>query len=128
MSILGEKREKLSNLCQNWFMRFYIIIVLLAAWGCSNSDPSNRLSEELMAEVLADIHLDEGRISAMNIVSADTSVILYNQLERATLKKHGIDSTVFVNSFAAYVQEPQDFINLYQKVSAALVKKQLIKK
>ena len=128
MSILDEKREKLSNLYQIWVMRFYFIIVLLACWGCSNSGPSNRLSEDQMAEVLADIHLDEGKISSMNIVSADTSVILYNQLERATLKKHGIDSTVFVNSFASYVQEPQDFIDLYQKVNAVLAKKQLVKK
>ena len=121
---MDEKREKLSNLYQIWFMRFYIIILFLACLSCSDSTPANLLPEEQMAEILADIHLDEGKISAMNIVSADTSVILYNQLERATLKKHGVDSTVFVNSFALYVQEPQDFIDLYQKVNVALAKKQ----
>ena len=128
MSILDEKREKLSNLYQIWFMRFYIFILLLACWACSDSASSNRLPEDQMAEILADIHLDEGKISAMNIVSADTSVILYNQLERATLKRHGVDSTVFTNSFASYVQEPQDFMELYQKVNEALAKKQLLKK
>jgi hypothetical protein len=81
-----------------------------------------------MAEILADIHLDEGKISSMNIVSADTSVILYNRLERATLKRHGVDSTVFAKSFASYVQEPKDFIDLYQKVNAALAKKQQLNK
>jgi hypothetical protein len=45
-------------------------------------------------------------------------------LERATLKKHGVDSTVFAKSFSSYVQEPQDFIDLYRKVNAALAKKQ----
>lgn len=105
-------------------MRFYILFLLLACLSCSDSNPTNRLPEDQMAEILADIHLDEGKISSMNIVSADTSVILYNQLERATLKKHGVDSTVFVNSFAAYVQEPQDFIDLYQKVNAVLARKQ----
>jgi hypothetical protein len=121
---LDEKREKLSNLYQIWFMRFYILILLLACLSCSDSRPSNRLPEDQMAEILADIHLDEGKISALNIVSADTSVILYNQLERATLKKHGVDSTVFAKSFSSYVQEPQDFIDLYKKVNAALAKKQ----
>jgi len=105
-------------------MRFYILILLLACLSCSDSKPSNRLPEDQMAEILADIHLDEGKISALNIVSADTSVILYNQLERATLKKHGVDSTVFAKSFSSYVQEPQDFIDLYRKVNAALAKKQ----
>lgn len=128
MSILDEKPEKLSNLYQIWFMRFYIIILFFACWSCSDSTPSNRLPEDKMAEVLADIHLDEGKVSALNIVSADTSVILYNQLERATFKRHGVDSTVFAKSFASYVQEPQDFIDLYQKVNAALAKKQLLKK
>jgi hypothetical protein len=121
---LDEKREKLSNLYQIWIMRFLIIIVLLACWSCSDSKPSNRLPEDQMAEILADIHLDEGKISSMNIVSADTSVILYNRLERATLKRHGVDSTAFALSFASYVQEPKDFIDLYQKVNAALAKKQ----
>lgn len=105
-------------------MRFLIIIVLLSCWSCSDSKPSDRLPEDQMAEILADIHLDEGKISSMNIVSADTSVILYNRLERATLKRHGVDSTAFALSFASYVQEPKDFIDLYQKVNAALAKKQ----
>lgn len=105
-------------------MRFYIFILLLACLSCSDSKPTNRLPEDQMAEILADIHLDEGKISALNIVSADTSVILYNQLERATLKRHGVDSTVFAKSFSSYVQEPQDFIDLYQKVNAALARKQ----
>ncbi|MEK6548334.1 MAG: DUF4296 domain-containing protein [Bacteroidota bacterium] len=109
-------------------MRFYIFILLLTCWACSDSKPSNRLSEDQMAEILADIHLDEGKISSLNIVSADTSVILYNQLERATLKRHGVDSTQFAKSFASYVQEPQDFIDLYKKVNAALAKKQRLKK
>jgi hypothetical protein len=125
---LDEKREKLSNLYQIWFMRFYIFILLLLCWACSDSTPTNRLSEDQMADILADIHLDEGKVSAMNIVSADTSVILYNRLERATLKRHGIDSTRFAKSFASYVEEPQDFIDLYKKVNASLAKKQKLKK
>ncbi len=125
---MDEKREKLSNLYQIWIMRFYIFILLFSCWACSDSKPSNRLSEDQMAEILADIHLDEGKISAMNIVSADSSVILYNRLERATLKRHRVDSTAFAKSFASYVQEPQDFIDLYQKVNAALAHKQMLKK
>jgi hypothetical protein len=49
-------------------------------------------------------------------------------LERATLKRHGIDSTRFAKSFASYVEEPQDFIDLYKKVNASLAKKQKLKK
>lgn len=97
---------------------------MLVMLGCSNSSSKNRLPEDKMAEILADIHLDEGKISSMNIVSADTSVILYNRLERATMKRHGVDSTFFANSFALYVQEPEDFVQLYQKVNTILAKKQ----
>lgn len=105
-------------------MRFYLFVLILACWACTDSKSTNRIPVNQMAEILADIHLDEGKISALNIVSVDTSVILYNQLERATLKRHGVDSTLFASSFASYVQEPQDFIDLYKRVNAALAKKQ----
>lgn len=57
-----------------------------------------------MAEILVDIHLDEVKISRMEIISADTNLLLYHELEKATLKKHDIDSASFVKSFNSYVE------------------------
>lgn len=70
-----------------------------------------------MAAVLADIHIDEATISAMNIVGADSNLLMYNRLERATFKRHQVDSAQFTQSFSSYVQEPKDFIRLYEKVN-----------
>lgn len=39
-----------------------------------------------MAQILVDIHLDEVKISSMEIISADTNLLLFHQLEKVTLK------------------------------------------
>jgi hypothetical protein len=41
-------------------------------------------------------------------------------LEKATFKKHAVDSASFVKSFNSYVREPKDFIELYERVNEIL--------
>jgi hypothetical protein len=53
----------------------------------------------------------------MEIISADTNLLLFHELEKATLKKHDIDSLSFVKSFNSYVREPKDFIDLYERIN-----------
>jgi hypothetical protein len=75
------------------------------------------LDQEKMAQILVDIHLNEVNISRMEIISTDTNLLLYNQLEKSTFKKHAVDSASFVKSFNSYVREPKDFIELYERVN-----------
>lgn len=98
-------------------MKYLFVVLGLVVFSCQNDWNQNRLDQEKMAQILVDIHLDEVKISNMEIISADTNLLLYHQLEKATLKKHAIDSASFVKSFNSYVREPKDFINLYERVN-----------
>ena len=98
-------------------MKYLFVALSLLVFSCQNDQNRNRLEQEKMAEILVDIHLDEVKISRMEIISADTNLLLYNQLEKATFKKHAIDSASFVKSFNSYVREPKDFIELYERVN-----------
>ena len=101
-------------------MKYLFVVLSLLVFSCQNDQNRNRLEQEKMAEILVDIHLDEVKISRMEIISADTNLLLYNQLEKSTFKKHAVDSASFVKSFNSYVREPKDFIELYERVNEIL--------
>jgi hypothetical protein len=98
-------------------MKYLFVVLALVIFSCQNDQNRYRLDQEKMAEILVDIHLDEVKISRMEIISPDTNLLLYHQMEKATLKKHAIDSASFVKSFDSYVREPKDFIKLYERVN-----------
>lgn len=98
-------------------MKYLFIVLGFIVFSCQNDRNRNRLDQEKMAQILVDIHLDEVKISSMEIISADTNLLLFHQLEKVTLKKHDIDSVSFVKSFNSYVREPKDFIDLYERVN-----------
>jgi len=98
-------------------MKYLFVFLGLLVFSCQNDRNRNRLEKEKMAEILVDIHLDEVKINNMAIISADTNLLLYHHLEKATFKKHHVDSAAFVMSFNSYVREPKDFIDLYERVN-----------
>lgn len=98
-------------------MKYLFLFLSLSILSCQNVKSRDRLDQELMAQILVDIHLDEVKISSMEVISADTNLLLYHELEKSTLKKYAIDSVSFVKSFIAYVREPKDFIDLYTRVN-----------
>lgn len=98
-------------------MKYLAIALLFLMGSCSKSGKEDRLEQEKMAQLLVDIHIDEAKISGMEIVSADTNLLLFHALEKSTLKKHRVDSVTLVHSFHAYVREPKEFIKLYERVN-----------
>lgn len=98
-------------------MKYLFVVLGLIIFSCQNEHNLDRLDQEKMAQILVDIHLDEVKISSMEIISADTNLLLYHELEKATLKKHAIDSASFAKSFKSYVREPKDFLDLYERVN-----------
>jgi len=104
-------------------MKFSYLLVLLAVIACSKMDKPERIEEKKMAQILADIHLDEANIGSMGISSMDSSLLMYHFLERKTLKRHGVDSLAFVKSFESYAKEPEDFIQLYAQVKLVVAEK-----
>ena len=85
--------------------------------GCKEETSSQRLDQERMAQVLADIHIDEAKIQNMHVGNSDTSLVLYHELNKQTLKKRGLDSTQVATSFGSYVKDPDAFVKLYTRVN-----------
>ena len=104
-------------------MKFSYLFILLALLGCSELGKSERIEEKKMAQILADIHLDEANIGSMAISNMDSSLVMYHFLERKTFKRHGVDSLAFVKSFESYAKEPEDFIRLYAQVKQVVAEK-----
>ncbi|MEY4611963.1 MAG: hypothetical protein RL246_2282 [Bacteroidota bacterium] len=98
-------------------MKYLACALLFLLASCTKLGDEERLDQEKLAQILVDIHLDEAKISGMEIVSVDSNMLLFNALEKSTLKKHQIDSVTLIHSFHAYVREPKDFIKLYERVN-----------
>jgi Na+-translocating ferredoxin:NAD+ oxidoreductase RnfG subunit len=85
--------------------------------ACVNESSSDRLEQEQMAQVLADIHIDEALIQNLHVGNSDTSLVLYHELSQQTLKKRGLDSSQVAKSYGSYVKDPAAFIKLYTRVN-----------
>ena len=98
-------------------MKKVFLLLFLALVGCTEETSSNRLDQEQMAQVLADIHIDEALIQNMHVGNSDTSLVLYHELNKQTLKKRGLDSTQVAKSYGSYVKDPAAFVKLYTRVN-----------
>lgn len=85
--------------------------------ACSGESTRDRLEQEEMAQVLADIHIDEAIIQNMHVGNSDTALVMYYELSRQSLKKRGYDSTQVAKSYGSYVKDPAAFVKLYTRVN-----------
>jgi hypothetical protein len=112
-------------------MKKGLFLLFLVVFGCTGESPSDRLEQERMAQILADIHIDEARIQNMHLGNSDTALVLYHELSQQTLKKRGLDSTQVAKSYGSYVKDPTAFVKLYTRVNEIIEergKKAAIKK
>lgn len=85
--------------------------------ACSSESTRDRLEQEEMAQVLADIHIDEAIIQNMHVGNSDTALVMYHELSQQSLKKRGHDSTQVAKSYGSYVKDPAAFVKLYTRVN-----------
>ncbi len=104
-------------------MKLGYLVLFVGLLGCSELGKPERIEEKKMAQILADIHIDEANISSMGVTNMDSSLLMYHFLEKRTLKRHGVDSLTFVKSLESYAKEPKDFIQLYDEVKLVVAEK-----
>jgi hypothetical protein len=112
-------------------MKKGLFLLLLVVFSCSEESSINRLEQEQMAQILADIHIDEALIQNMHVGNSDTALVLFHELSKQTLKKRGLDSTQVAKSYGSYVKDPDAFVKLYTRVNEIIEergKKAAIKK
>jgi uncharacterized membrane protein len=113
------------------YLLLFLALGVFAFSSCSDKSDKDRLEQEKMAQILADIHIDEAIVQNMNVGSIDTALVLYHEMSKLTLKKRGLDSTKVSKSLQSYVKDPDAFIKLYTRVNEIIEergKKALLKK
>lgn len=90
-------------------------------YSCDSSrGPSGLLSEDELVNVLIDIHLTEGKVSALPI-PYDSSQVLYTLMEKDVFVKHGVEDSVFYNSMIFYLEDAKKMDQIYSRVIDSLV-------
>ena len=73
-----------------------------------------------MVNVLVDIQLTEGKVSALPI-SYDSSQVLYSLLELDVFSKHGVTDSVFTQSMLYYLEDASKIDRIYARVIDSLI-------
>lgn len=103
---------------------FFLITIVLFV-GCSNlpTPPNGTIEVDKMAQILADIHLTEAKLSKLSFQNYDSSKVAYRELERRLFKKHSVDSLTYRKSFDFYTTQPEYMVKIYEKVDKVLEEK-----
>lgn len=120
----------LDNLVQNvrsdrvMKFKFIIVFALILAFSTSCSDGTDKLSvidEDKFVNVLTDIHMADATlaIKGFRINSDSTRVrLFYNDV----LMEYNVTQKQIHNTFSYYTKNPKEFEDVYEKVSANIVK------
>ena len=109
---------------------FSIIILLAVFFGsCSGKEdiPDDILSKEKMTHVMIEIHTLEAKVGRLGI-TADSSKIVYDHLEKEVFARSGTDSAHYFKSFDYYSTHPEPFAVVYNAVVDSLMEMESIEK
>lgn len=110
---------------------FFLIILIFLSGSCDTGilrtkKPKNLISQGIMAEVLADIHIAEASIQIEN--SEDDSIRqTYTNYYYAVFEKHNISKEAFVESMEYYIKNPEKLQLIYDNVTEILSTKRGVK-
>lgn len=89
----------------------------------TTSKPDNLVAPERMAQILAEVHITEARVSRMGLRSSDSSAIVYKRLEQNIYKKYQVDTAAYAKSYTYYSTHPAELEAIYNEVVEKLKKK-----
>lgn len=95
-----------------------LVVIFLSACDGQNA-PSGILTEDEMVMILKDIHVTEGKVSALPI-PYDSSQVLYKLLEREVFLKHKVSDSVFTQSMRFYLEDAAKMDRIYARVIDSL--------
>jgi hypothetical protein len=101
---------------------FYFIICMIMGCNVPDQTPDPLLNEVVMSNILLDVHLLESKINTLG-KKGDTSFQIYDHFEKLILEKHGVDSLVYTQNLAYYLEHP----SLLEKVYTAIIDSLLLR-
>ncbi len=106
---------------QKYIALFFSVSVCLFA--CNGNRPSGDiLNPQRMTALLTDVHIVDGHMYSM-IQNPDTLYKYGTGRYVALFKKHGTDSSQFINSLKYYASKPTQLLPIYDQVLANLKQK-----
>ncbi|MGJ1430508.1 DUF4296 domain-containing protein [Sphingobacterium spiritivorum] len=98
---------------------FGIYLVFFLFYSCGDSLPKDVLSRSKMTDILVEVHLIDGYL---NTLSADSSRRIIDGYYQQAFTNYGTDSATFNRSMKYYSEDPILMGEVYDKVSARLMK------
>ena len=102
---------------------FLITIVLFVRCSTLPTPPSGTIEVDKMAQILAEVHLTESKLSKLSFQNYDSSKVAYRELESRLFKKYSVDSLTYRKSFDFYTTQPEYMVKIYEKVDKILDEK-----
>lgn len=101
---------------------FWISSLLIFVLACGNEKaevPSNLIPEAELIALLADFHIMDAA-AKQNIITNNHKTLVKHQQYAGVLEKHGFSKTQFDFTIEYYVQSPDVFKVIYDKVGTYL--------
>lgn len=100
-----------------------VILFCMILLACESEEkiPSDILTPERMVSILSDVHIAEARVTQMKFKSMDSSVVVYDYLQKEIYKKYKTDSTEYKRSYDFYVSNPKMLEEIYSGVERKLL-------
>lgn len=106
--------------------RLFACLVPLWLWACQQERPAAQrkpdklLDKPVMVAVLADVLLAESAISLSGLTFQD-GLARFDKYEKGIFSRYGIDSAVYRQSYAYYMQSEADMAELLQALNDTLL-------
>ena len=97
-----------------------LFAVGLLACGGNDSPPGDLIPQEKMAEILTEIHVAEARVTHLQLRSQDSSIFVYDKLQKMIWKKNKVDTSLYRKSYTYYTSHPGLLAEIYDKVEENL--------
>jgi hypothetical protein len=112
-------------------LRFLSITWLALIWiGCGSGEtelgekPANLVPKSKMAQMLAEVHLNEARVAKYSLGSTDSANIVYNRMHMQMLRQFEVDTATYTQSYIYYSANPALLAGIYEQVIEVLKEKQ----
>ncbi len=120
-----EQRSPNAYLCGTRMKTKVTLLALLWALLACTDDadrPDGLIPPEKMVLILRDVHLGEQQVSQLGLRSQDSSLVVFQTLERRIYKKYGYDTAAYRRSYLYYAARPEAYQQIYRAVIDSLHK------
>ena len=102
------------------YFLFFSIVFLVHLNSCKQKNiqkkPSNLLNQEVMVEVLCDIHLTDALLQLKSNQPKEFIHLNSSKMYESILKENKISSAQFDSSLKYYTSQPQQMKSIYEQV------------